>query len=570
MAEITIIMPLWNKERYIAEALDSVFRQRTSRSYRIVVADDHSTDRSLEIVADYDRRHPGVITVLRSDANLKLFRNIRRAYEITDTPYFCVLDPDDYWLDDLHLEKAVGFLEAHPGFTIYSAGIERLERDGSRVRCTEFPETEADSDFDDYLTRQAVIAYTQTCVYRNVVFARGLPEKVRNPPTASMEQTMRGDSFRNFLHIREGKAHFSPSVEACYRITDDGVYQGQSLERQLFMNARFYSDMWAYDDRRHDGLLEVSRWFERAAERLASIRDGDADAPAIRLYWVHNDNFGDAVSPMLVERIAGCACAGGAFEDCNLSAIGSLFGNGADLMRRRKWYYALPFVGPARQYRHRPLVVWGSGFWKYPPDFTGCCPNRRLDIRAVRGTVTSGLLRVLGVKVPDKVRYGDPGLLFPRLLDDRFPATTEQIGLIAHYRDKDAVRGIVAGLKAHGLPVHFIDVQRPPVEVISDIAACRAIASTSMHGCIAADSFGIPNVHFRVSNLAMGEADYLLKFKDYYSAFGIDYDVRIRGEDILAAGTRLCEFIRRNSLVSRGAVKEAAEGLEASFPRDLL
>ena len=269
MAEITIIMPVWNKERYIAEALDSVFRQRTSRPYRIVVADDHSTDRSLEIVADYDRRHPGVITVLKSDANLKLFRNVRRAYEITDTPYFCVLDPDDYWIDDRHLEKAVGFLETHPGFTVYSAGIERLERDGSRNRCSEFPETEADSDFGDYLAHRAVIAYTQTCVYRNVVFARGLPEKMRTPPVDSMNQTMRGDSFRNFLHIREGKAHFSPGVEACYRITDDGVYQGVSAAKQLAMNAQFYRDMWLYDDRRHDGLLEVSRWFERAAEHTA-------------------------------------------------------------------------------------------------------------------------------------------------------------------------------------------------------------------------------------------------------------------------------------------------------------
>ena len=269
MAEITIIMPVWNKERYIAEALDSVFRQQTSHSYRIVVADDHSTDRSLEIVADYDRRHPGVITVLRSETNLKLFRNVRRAYEIADTPYFCVLDPDDYWLDDGHLEKAVGFLSAHPDFTIYSAGIERLERDGSRNRCREFPETAVDSDFGDYLAHRSVIAYTQTCVYRNVVFAKGLPEKMRTPPVASMEQTMRGDSFRNFLHIREGKAHFSPGVEGCYRITDDGVYQGVSVAKQLAMNARFYEDMWLYDDRRHDELLNVAKWFAREAERVA-------------------------------------------------------------------------------------------------------------------------------------------------------------------------------------------------------------------------------------------------------------------------------------------------------------
>ncbi|MBR2839702.1 MAG: glycosyltransferase [Kiritimatiellae bacterium] len=277
MADITIIMPTWNKESTIAEALDSVFRQRTSRTFRVVVADDHSTDRSLEIVEGYAKSRPGVITVLRSDRNLKLFRNVVRAYAITDTPFFCVLDPDDFWTDDAHLEKALDFLEAHPDFTIYSAGIERLERDGTRRRCPEFPETEADTDFSDYLRRRAVIAYTQTCVYRNVVFAKGLPDDILHPPAPTMEQTMRADSFRNFLHIREGRAHFSPGVEACYRITDGGVYQSVSEAKQQSMNARFYADMWLYDGRRHEQLLAIAHGFEAAAQRLRAKERGGAE-----------------------------------------------------------------------------------------------------------------------------------------------------------------------------------------------------------------------------------------------------------------------------------------------------
>ncbi|MBQ3290637.1 MAG: glycosyltransferase [Kiritimatiellae bacterium] len=268
MADIDIIMPTWNKAATIAASLDSVFRQKTSRTFRVIVADDSSTDRSLEIVAEYEKAHPGVITVLRSDRNLKLFRNVLRAYAITDAPFFCVLDPDDYWTDDAHLEKAVGFLSAHPDFTVYSAGIERLERDGTRRRCEEFPETEVDSDFSDYLRRRAVIAYTQTCVYRNVVFAKGVPDDIVHPSAPTMEQTMRGDSFRNFLHIREGKAHFSPGVEGCYRITDEGVYQSVPEAKQQSMNARFYADMWLYDGRRHEQLLAIAHGFENAAQRL--------------------------------------------------------------------------------------------------------------------------------------------------------------------------------------------------------------------------------------------------------------------------------------------------------------
>lgn len=268
MADIDIIMPTWNKAATIAAALDSVFRQKTSRTFRVIVADDCSTDRSLEIVAEYEKAHPGVITVLRSDRNLRLFRNVLRAYAMTDAPFFCVLDPDDYWTDDAHLEKAVGFLSAHPDFTVYSAGIERLERDGTRRRCEEFPKTEVDSDFSDYLRRRAVIAYTQTCVYRNVVFAKGVPDDIVHPSAPTMEQTMRGDSFRNFLHIREGKAHFSPGIEGCYRITDEGVYQSVPETKQQSMNARFYADMWLYDGRRHEQLLAIAHGFENAAQRL--------------------------------------------------------------------------------------------------------------------------------------------------------------------------------------------------------------------------------------------------------------------------------------------------------------
>ena len=264
MADIDIVMPTWNKERYVAAALESVFRQKTSRSFRVIVADDHSTDRTLEIVGDFSRAHPGVVTVLPSDVNQRLFRNVVRAYALLDSPYFCVLDPDDYWTDENHLEKAVGFLASHPDFTIYSAGIERLERDGRRVPCR-FADAEVDSDFSDYLDERAVVAYTQTCVYRNVVFAKGLPEKVAHPPYPSMERTLRGDSFRNFLHIREGKAHYSPAIEACYRITDEGIYQGAGeLERKL-MNARFFADMWRYDDERHAALLARARAFYSVA-----------------------------------------------------------------------------------------------------------------------------------------------------------------------------------------------------------------------------------------------------------------------------------------------------------------
>lgn len=268
MADLTIIMPTWNKEKYVAAALDSVFAQRTSHTFRVLVADDHSTDQTLEIVASYSARHPGVIEVLASDVNRKLYRNVLRAYAATKTPYFCVLDPDDYWISDTHVEDALSFLDAHPDFTVYSAGIRYLNPDGT-TRSAGFPDREVVSDWTDFVNVRATVAFTQSSVFRNVVFAKGVPEAMLRPAYPTMERSFRGDSFRNFLHIREGKAYYSPKTDGCYRLTDEGIYAGGTDLKRLMINAQLYLDLWRYDGERSPGLLAYSCKLFRQAAALA-------------------------------------------------------------------------------------------------------------------------------------------------------------------------------------------------------------------------------------------------------------------------------------------------------------
>ena len=282
MAELTIIMPTWNKEAYVGAALDSIFAQRTNRPFRILVADDCSTDGTLAVVARYAEAHPGVIEVLPSERNQKLFRNIVRAYAICRTPYFCVLDPDDFWTDEGHVERALSFLEAHPDYTIYTSDTVREEPDGTRSGFG-YPTEPVESDFTDYLAGRAVLGFTTTSVYRNVVFAKGLPARVASPDSLSMERTMRGDSFRNFLHLREGKAHYEPRVEACYRITAEGIYQGLPVFERDVMNARFFLEMWRFDEGRSPELLLRSYRFFRSVDKSAYASLTAADFPETRL-----------------------------------------------------------------------------------------------------------------------------------------------------------------------------------------------------------------------------------------------------------------------------------------------
>lgn len=245
---LTVVLPTYNKAKYIAEALDSVFAQKTEHAYEVIVADDGSTDGTLDIVAKYAASHPE-IRVLRSASNQGLFRNIARVYADLKTPYFCVLDPDDFWSSDRIVQEALDFLSSHPDYTVYSSNCRVLEPDG-RERPYLPVEVEVDSTFASWLEGRGALGQTAGLFYRNVVFANGLPERLRGTLRPDQEKTFRGDGFRNFIHLREGRAHFDPRQSATYRITPEGLWQGVPEFRREVMNILLFLNLDEYFGRR--------------------------------------------------------------------------------------------------------------------------------------------------------------------------------------------------------------------------------------------------------------------------------------------------------------------------------
>lgn len=275
---LTVIIPSYNKEKYIAKALDSIFAQETGYDFQIIVADDCSTDSTVAIVKKYQENHPGKILLLESNENLKLYKNVLRAYEITKTDYFCVLDPDDYWINKKHLQNALDFLESNKEFSIYSTGMILKYLDGHE-EIQILSKTPKSTNFYDATKGKACIASTQTVVYRNLIFKNGIPQKMLHLEQMSQEKTFRGDSFRNFIHIYKGKAYYVPNIDAVYNITNEGIWTTLTMIERNLLNANLLKDLYFYFDKRYIELLVCSYGFFCKANQpistLASIKDKD-------------------------------------------------------------------------------------------------------------------------------------------------------------------------------------------------------------------------------------------------------------------------------------------------------
>jgi pyruvyltransferase len=212
----------------------------------------------------------------------------------------------------------------------------------------------------------------------------------------------------------------------------------------------------------------------------------------LRAFWCRfpsRPNFGDALTPWLIRRIAG---------------RGPAFARPHD--PRPKYFVAgsiLEYAGPA-------CIVWGAGILSRDDPVSPAAL-----LLAVRGPLSRGRARACGAVCPEI--YGDPALLLPRLYAPQALARKrtgrEQVGLVAHFSDFPGI----------AWPQHpslrIIDIQSGIEAVIDAIAACDRIVSTSLHGLIVAYAYGIPAVWGKFRDLPNGDD---VKFHDFYLSIGVD------------------------------------------------
>lgn len=230
----------------------------------------------------------------------------------------------------------------------------------------------------------------------------------------------------------------------------------------------------------------------------------------IKLYWCRgkgrNDpgqrNFGDYLSPLLVEMLSGQPVQYAPVHKADMMAIGSI------MNRERK---ARRFFLP------RKLHIWGAGTDAPEHSFSG-----RHYYHAVRGEKTREQIDSL----KGQPALGDPGLLAAHWWEGRAkPVKRYRLGVIPHYVDKE--HPLVAQL-AREEGVRIIDVFSSVEEVLRNIQECDFVISSSMHGLIVSDAFGVPNRRLRLSQGIISD----FKFIDYYSAFGLAEPVPLAPKDL--------------------------------------
>ena len=112
---ISVVILCYNLENFIADCLQSVMSQELDAPFEVVVGDDGSADKSIEVIESFCSRYPCVVKLIRHEHNVGYSRNLADVIEATSGEYIATIDGDDMMLPG-KLAVQLEFLETHREF----------------------------------------------------------------------------------------------------------------------------------------------------------------------------------------------------------------------------------------------------------------------------------------------------------------------------------------------------------------------------------------------------------------------------------------------------------------------
>ncbi len=129
--KVSVVITSYNHKKYLIEAIESVIHQ-TVKVHEIIIADDHSTDGSIETIQDYMNRFPGWIKGVFHKENIGIPKNRNSALRKVTGNYVAILDGDDLFLPR-NVEKMMEALENDSKECVYG-NIRIINSEGELIR----------------------------------------------------------------------------------------------------------------------------------------------------------------------------------------------------------------------------------------------------------------------------------------------------------------------------------------------------------------------------------------------------------------------------------------------------
>lgn len=201
---VSVAVLVYNHDKYIRKALDSILMQEVDFDYEIVIAEDCSTDNSRDIIFEYYNNYPHIFKLILQEKNVGMRLNSDDLRHNCSGKYRATLEGDDYWIVTDKLKKQVDFLEKNEDYIAIGGDFICIDERGMQCK---FPWGNIiytycqDEEYTlEHVNKWLLPAHASAMLFRNV-FKTSSPEMLQR-----FEETMLlGDRRTTLFLVLQGK-----------------------------------------------------------------------------------------------------------------------------------------------------------------------------------------------------------------------------------------------------------------------------------------------------------------------------------------------------------------------------
>lgn len=229
---ISICMITYNHDKYIAQALDSVLMQEIAIKYEVIIGDDCSSDRTVDILREYENKYPEIIKPIYREKNIGATNNLYDVLLHAKGDYIAVLEGDDFWNDNKKLSTQFRFMENNNDYIGVVHGNNRCDAYGNLIEEYPFKIREGKITINDFF-KFGFLYHTSTLFFKNIFLNRN-----QNYEKLLTSHPLVGDYPLAILLLDIGDMYLLNDKFSTYRkILKSGGTNAQSIAKSNLMKS---------------------------------------------------------------------------------------------------------------------------------------------------------------------------------------------------------------------------------------------------------------------------------------------------------------------------------------------
>ena len=214
---VSVCCITYNQENYIKDAVEGFLIQNIDFPIEIIIHDDASTDRTAEIIRQYEKGNPNLIRGIFQEENQfskGIVNVLKHIYGEARGKYIALCEGDDYWTDPLKLQKQVDFMEAHPECSMCCHRV-LYKYQNHEEKNHLFPDLEGDHIFQKEEMYRKYISATCSLMFRRIKIKEFIQY---------LDGFFIGDVPLRMFYLQLGDMGYLDDVMAVYRKHDESYW----------------------------------------------------------------------------------------------------------------------------------------------------------------------------------------------------------------------------------------------------------------------------------------------------------------------------------------------------------